>query len=105
MDDIRIVLGKLWANDPQTSGHTDFKLYKGEGCEQCGNTGYRGRIGMFEVLPVSEKIGRLILEHSSATEIEKVAVEEGMITMKQDGYLKAVEGITSIDEVLRVAQE
>jgi len=105
LDDIRIVLGKLWANDPQTSGHTDFKLYKGEGCEQCGNTGYRGRIGMFEVLPVSEKIGRLILEHSSATEIEKVAVEEGMITMKQDGYLKAVEGITSIDEVLRVAQE
>jgi type IV pilus assembly protein PilB len=99
--DIKKVLGKLWAPDPAQK----IEFYKGDGCTQCGNTGYKGRIGIFEVLPVSEKVGRLILEHSAANDIEKVAVEEGMITMKQDGYLKVVEGITTIDEVLRVAQE
>ena len=106
--DIREILGKLWTKDPSaaTGGvNSKLELSRGEGCEQCGNTGYRGRIGIFEVLPVTEKIGRLILERASAGEIEKAAVAEGMITMKQDGYMKAVEGITSIDEVLRVAQE
>jgi type IV pilus assembly protein PilB len=99
--DMKAVLGKLWQVPPEKK----TMLQKGNGCDQCGNTGYRGRIGIFEVLPVSERIGRLILEHASAGEIEKTAVDEGMITMKQDGYLKVVEGITSIDEVLRVAQE
>lgn len=82
-----------------------FQLFKGQGCNQCGNTGYSGRIGIFEVLTVSEKIARLILEHQPSSEIEKMSVSEGMVTMKQDGYLKIVEGITTIEEVLRVAQE
>jgi len=101
LTDIKSVLGKLWSEETGKPA----VLYKGNGCDQCGNTGYRGRIGIFEVLPVTERIGRLILERASASEIEKTAVEEGMISMKQDGYLKAVEGISSIDEVLRVAQE
>jgi len=99
--DIKSVLGKLWAIDPAKK----VTLFKGTGCEQCANTGFKGRIGIFEVLPASERIGRLILERAAATEIEKTAVAEGMITMKQDGYLKVIEGTTSIDEVLRVAQE
>lgn len=98
--DVKKVLGKLWL---PTSENPDF--YKGAGCEACGNTGYKGRIGIFEVLPITEKIGRLILEHSAAIDIEKVAIEEGMITMKQDGYMKVTEGVTTLDEVLRVAQE
>lgn len=93
------VLGNLW----KPSG--PVKFYKGEGCKICGNTGYYGRVGVFEVLPVTEKISRLILEHSSAADIEKLARDEGMITMKQDGYLKVIEGITTVEEVLRVAQE
>ena len=97
--DIKDILGKLWAPEEKVM------LYKGEGCEECGRAGYRGRTGIFEVLPVSEKIGRLILERAPAVDIEKQAEEEGMITMKQDGYLKVVEGLTTIDEVLRVAQE
>lgn len=101
LNDIKVILGKLWKPE---EGKQPV-LYKGNGCDQCGNTGYRGRIGIFEVLPVSERIGRLILEHSAASDIENTAVEEGMIAMKQDGYLKVVEGITTIDEVLRVAQE
>ena len=93
------VLGNLW----KPSG--PVKFYKGEGCNVCGNTGYYGRVGVFEVLPVTEKISRLILEHSSAADIEKQARDEGMITMKQDGYLKVIEGLTTVEEVLRVAQE
>ena len=82
-----------------------LKLYKGKGCESCNGTGYSGRVGIFEVLPVTEKIGRLVLEKAPAVEIEKIAVAEGMITMKEDGYLKAIEGVTTIEEVLRVAQD
>ena len=99
--EVKTVLGKLWA--PDATKPAEFT--RGEGCSACGGTGYKGRLGIFEVLPVSEKIGRLILEHAPAIEIENLAVTEGMITMKQDGYLKAVEGVTSLEEVLRVAQE
>lgn len=95
--DIKTVLGKLWVSSAQ--------LFKGDGCTECANTGYLGRIGIFEVLPVSEKIGRLILERAPTSEIETEAVAEGMVTMKQDGYLKVVEGVTTIEEILRVAQE
>ena len=101
VEEVKKILGRLWVLTK--SGKIEF--FKGSGCDQCGNTGYRGRIGVFEVLAVSEKIGRKILEHASSAEMETVAVEEGMITMKQDGYLKVVEGVTTIDEVLRVAQE
>lgn len=95
---IQFVLGPLLSKK-------DFQLYKGKGCSECGNLGYQGRIGIFEVLPISDKVMRLILERSSASDIEKQAVSEGMITMKQDGYLKVLEGLTSIEEVLRVAQD
>ncbi|MEK9200737.1 MAG: ATPase, T2SS/T4P/T4SS family [Patescibacteria group bacterium] len=94
------LLGKLWTIDD-----TKALFFKGGGCEECGGTGYKGRVGIFEVLPVSEKVGRKLLERSPALEIEKIAVEEGMITMKQDGYMKVIEGVTTIEEVLRVAQE
>lgn len=84
---------------------SDGKLYKGEGDQLCNGSGYFGRIGIFEVLTINEKIGSLILERSAANSIEKQAITDGMITMKQDGYFKVLEGITTIDEVLRVAQE
>ena len=61
-----------------------------------------GRIGIFEVLPVSEKIGQLIMEHRSAFDIEAQGRQDGMIMMIQDGFLKALEGLTTIAEVLRV---
>ena len=83
---------------------TQLKLYRGKGCSRCGQTGYFGRIGIFEVLVVTEKISRLILERAVSSEIEKQAVKEGMLTIIQDGYLKVLEGITTIEEVLRVAE-
>jgi type II secretory ATPase GspE/PulE/Tfp pilus assembly ATPase PilB-like protein len=97
--EIQSILGPLWK--PKDA----VQFYKGRGDSECGNSGYYGRVGIFEVLPVTEKISRLILERTAATDVEKVARDEGMITMKQDGYLKVVEGITSLEEVLRVAQE
>lgn len=99
VEEVKNTLGPLWK--PQGA----VKFYKGKGDLDCGNTGYLERIAIFEVLPVTEKIGRLILERSTNTEIELVAKAEGMISMKQDGYLKVIEGITTVEEVLRVAEE
>ena len=101
IENIKEILGKLF--DEEKYGKK-LKLFKGKGCKECNNSGYLGRVGIFEVLPVTEKIGRLILERAPASHLEKEAVAEGMITMKQDGYLKVLEGITSIEEVLRVAE-
>lgn len=94
--DIRAVLGPLL--------HGPIKLSRGKKCSQCNQTGYSGRIGIFEVLPVSEAIGKLILERAPSSAIEKTAKVAGMIDMKQDGYLKILEGITTLEEVLRVAE-
>ena len=96
---MKMVLGPLWPKDKE------IKLFRGKGCEGCGNSGYYGRVGIFEVLPVTDAIGKLILERSPASSIEAKAKEEGMVTLKQDGYLKVLDGITSIEEILRVAQE
>ena len=64
-----------------------------------------GRIGIFETLPVTSKIASFVLQHGDANTLEKAAVDEGMITMKQDGYLKVLQGVSTVEEVLRVAQE
>jgi len=100
VEEVKKELGRLY---PPTNG--EIKFYKGKGCEECGNAGYLGRIGIFEVLPITPKINSLILQHSDSQSLEKEAEAEGMITMKQDGYLKALAGVTTIEEVIRVAQE
>lgn len=81
-----------------------LKMSKLVGCEKCNNTGYFGRIAIYEVMPITEKISKLIVEKASASQIQKLAMEEGMLTMKQDGYVKVLEGVTTMEEVLRVAQ-
>lgn len=82
----------------------NFKLRHGKGCQKCGNTGYHGRLGIFEVMEMSEKISAMTLESRSSDEMHNLAISEGMLTLIQDGYLKAVEGQTTIEEVLRVAK-
>ncbi len=99
IEEIKTVLGKYFP----TAGIT--KLYKGKGCEDCGDSGYLGRVGIFETLPISPKIASLVLENADSTNIEKQAISEGMITLKQDGYLKVLQGVSTVEEVLRVAQE
>lgn len=81
-----------------------IQLSKGAGCDECGETGYLGRIAIFEVLKISTIINTMILKQVSGKEIEAQAKKEGLITMKQDGYLKTLDGITTIEEVLRVAE-
>jgi len=77
-------------------------LYKPQGCIACNNTGYKGRIGVFEFLRVSETMQRLILRKASTNEIRELAIAEGMHTLRQDGLLKVKQGISCIEELLRV---
>ncbi len=97
-DDLKKMLGSLY------NKYESVTLYKGEGCNGCAGSGYAGRTGIFEALTISDKISSMILENKTAAEIERQAVEEGMVTLKQDGYLKAIEGHTTIEEVLRVTE-
>jgi len=104
--DIREVLGNLIQADKE------IKLYRGKGtlsdgsvCQTCQGLGYFDRIGIFEAFVVSDVIAKLTLSRAPMHDIEEQAKKEGMITMKQDGYIKALEGTTTLEEVLRVAQD
>jgi type IV pilus assembly protein PilB len=99
IDEMKQVLGPLYP------ASVDGKIYKGKGCLECANMGYLGRIGIYEVLPASDTVARLIVEHADDAKIEQQAAKDGMITVKQDGYLKVLQGETTIEEVLRVAQD
>ncbi|MCC7046310.1 MAG: type II secretion system ATPase GspE [Alphaproteobacteria bacterium] len=79
-------------------------LYRAKGCERCAGSGYLGRSSVAEVLPITDRIRRLILERSDAIEIERAARGEGMRTMREDGLAKALAGQTTLEEVLRVTQ-
>jgi len=82
----------------------EHKFHHGKGCKTCRNTGYLGRSGIFEILVVDEAIKDLILSNASSSEIRQAAIKAGMKTLREDGMEKVFEGITSIDEVLRVTQ-
>lgn len=80
---------------------TDITFYKGAGCDDCAFTGYKGRMGIFELLEVTEEIKELILERSTSDEIHALGISQGMETMRQDGWLKICLGITTFEEVAR----
>jgi len=80
-------------------------LYRPGGCPQCNGTGYRGRLVISEVLLMTDQIRQAVLAHATATEIHRIATDEDMTTMYQDGLRKAVAGLTSVEEVMRVADE
>jgi len=92
--------------DPKDLKAGQFILYKaGPGCSECGTSGYRGRMGIHEVLEVSEPIQKMITGHATSEEIQEEAVKEGMLTMQQDGFVKCLRGLTTIEEILRVTRE
>jgi type II secretory ATPase GspE/PulE/Tfp pilus assembly ATPase PilB-like protein len=103
VEDIKKVLGPLYSAKVEKNGK--IILQRGKGCKACGKTGFLGRTGIFEALQISDRVRRTVLEHQPTGEIHKVGVEEGMVTLKQDGYLKVLEGLTTIEEVLRVARD
>ncbi len=84
----------------------EFSLFKaGDGCDQCAGNGYLGRLGIYEVLEVNEKIQQMIINHATSEDIQTQAVQSGMLTMQQDGFLKSLRGLTTIEEILRVTRE
>ena len=89
----------LESHDLDVSGH---QLFKGEGCEDCNNTGYHGRIAIYEVMPMLDKIQELVLKGKSAHAIKDKTEELGLISLQDEGFSKVIEGITSLDEWMRV---
>ncbi|MCX6796620.1 MAG: GspE/PulE family protein, partial [Candidatus Falkowbacteria bacterium] len=92
----------------QAQGHKDLDkitFFRGEGCKVCGNTGYHGRIGIFEVLELNDDISSLIIKRAASSEIMALARKNGMTTMLEDGFLKVFKGVTSFSEVFRVTCE
>ena len=78
-----------------------MKTYKGQGCKTCNDTGYKGRIGLYEVLEVTDEVRELILIGASALELRKRAIEDGMITLRESGLQKIRLGVTTLEEVVR----
>jgi type IV pilus assembly protein PilB len=78
-----------------------IKLYKGKGCANCNNTGYKGRVGLYEVMEITDELRELIIIGASAMELRKKAIEVGMITLRESGLCKIRAGITTIEEVVK----
>ncbi len=96
--DILLGLG-IDPDDPETK---EITFYQGTGCDYCRGTGYRGRIGLFELMEMSEEIAELIVRRASAGQIREAAIASGMITLREDGIDKVMNGITTVEEVTRV---
>jgi type IV pilus assembly protein PilB len=94
-------LAKQWGGQSPKS----LSVWQAQGCKKCGDTGFSGRIGLFEVLAMTNQMADIILKEPSEAKIAKESERQGMITMKQDGILKALAGVTTIEEVLRMAEE
>lgn len=105
----RFELGKLHLSKDVVkkflSGKEKVRIYSGKGCKACVNTGYSGRIGIFEVLEMEDNIQQLVMEKANADQIRKKAIENGMTTMLDDGINKVLSGITTIEEIIRVTRE
>lgn len=102
---VREYLEKLPAEQKKEIDFNNLKFYKGKGCEACQNIGYKDRVGIYEVLSMNKEIEQIILSGKvSEYDMRDIAEKNGMVTMTQDGLLKALKGITSVEEVFRVAK-
>ena len=82
-----------------------MKFYAGKGCDACNNLGYKGRVGIYEILAMTPEIEKIILGGKvSEYDMQDIAIKNGMITMAQDGLIKALKGMTTVEEVFRVAE-
>lgn len=88
-----------------TNTKEGFTLFEAKGCDECNNTGFMGRIGVYEAFEISPEIEKLVVRHATSSEVQRQAINEGMITMKQDGILKSLEGSTTIEEVIAKVSE
>ncbi len=100
---IKVEIQKMPESErPQTE---NLKFFRGKGCKNCGDSGYKGRIGLYEVLEITEPLKELILKKESSFKIQELAIKNGMVTMLGDGILKAIDGKTTLEEVWRTTEE
>ena len=90
---------------PKEKKPDKIEFFHGKGCDNCSNTGYKGRIGIFEVFTLTDDLKEMVAKRASGTELGAQAIKNGMTTMKQDGILKAIEGLTTLEEVWRVTKD
>ena len=83
----------------------NYKAYEAVGCKECGNIGYKGRMGIFEVMPMMDEFQDILFAKEPAHKIYELTIKYGMITMKQDGIVKVLRGETTMDEIIRVTTE
>ena len=93
---------EMTLTDEDVDGKT---FYRGRGCDACNNTGYRGRVGIFELMLVDDAVRKLVTQNIDAKTIKQTAVQRGMNTLRADGAHKVLDGVTSIEEVLRATEE
>ena len=92
---------KLGIQPEESEQYKDITFYKGKGCDICNNTGYKGRLALYEVMPISEPIKELILQGASAIDIKREAIHQGLQTLRRSGISKLLGGVTSLEEVLK----
>jgi type II secretory ATPase GspE/PulE/Tfp pilus assembly ATPase PilB-like protein len=103
-DAINSELREQIARDLALSSSKEVKLYKGEGCSSCNGTGFFGRTAIYEIILVDNVIRELIVRKMPSTQIKRAAVSRGMRTLRQDGWMKVMQGVTTVDEVMKVTQ-
>ncbi|HLC44425.1 MAG: hypothetical protein A2722_02970 [Candidatus Doudnabacteria bacterium RIFCSPHIGHO2_01_FULL_50_11] len=99
------VMKQAGAISSRATDISQVEFFQGEGCDKCGHTGYKGRLGIYEVLVMTPEVIKLVLGKASSNDIEAQAISVGMVLMWQDGFIKAHQGLTTIEEVLRVSRE
>ncbi|MEI8103959.1 MAG: ATPase, T2SS/T4P/T4SS family [Candidatus Moraniibacteriota bacterium] len=106
VDDVLAYLKKILPDQVAAKAEwTDIPFFRSKGCDQCGGEGYHGRLGIYEVLEMTTAIRKLVTEGATSETIDQAARDEGMTSMVQDGFFKMVQGITSLEEILRVTKE
>jgi type IV pilus assembly protein PilB len=105
MDRLLPVFARVGLATTKTKNVKEIKFFRGQGCDKCVHTGYKGRVGIYEIIEVTPEIEQMIMQHKSSQEIQDEAEKVGTILLWQDGFIKAARGITTIDEILRVSKE
>jgi len=105
IDNILITLEKEKVIYDAKKGLESILFYRGKGCKRCDNSGYKGRIGIYETLEITPELSELILKKADVNEIKKQAYKQGLLTIVEDGFIKAKNGITTIEEIMRVTME
>ena len=105
LEKILPVLEKEKVIPAKTKNLQDVKFYKGKGCDKCNHTGYKGRLGIHEILEMTPEVSEMVMQHKSTQEIEVTSESQGMLFMWEDGFIKAAKGVTTVDEIVRVSKE